>query len=72
MCKDIRMNDTTNENLLVTIEMQYRTIIQMNRVLHQMVEEARLRGMINELFSMIEKVDTDEQPLHEHRPILIL
>ena len=72
MCKDIRMNDTTNENLLVTIEMQYRTIIQMNRVLHQMVEEARLRGMISDLFSMQERVEIDEQPLHEHRPILIL
>jgi hypothetical protein len=66
------MNDTTNENLLVTIEMQYRTIIQMNRVLHQMVEEARLRGMISDLFSMQERVEIDEQPLHEHRPILIL
>jgi hypothetical protein len=66
------MSNLNKEELLITIEMQYRTIIQMNRVLHQMVEVARENGMVSELFKMQERVERDEQPLYEHRPILIL
>jgi hypothetical protein len=72
MCKDIRMSDTTNEELLLSIEVQYRTIIQMNRLLQQMVEEARARGMVGEMFKMQSRVELEERPRHEERPPLIL
>jgi len=72
MCEDFRMIDTTNEELLLSIEVQYRTIIQMNRLLLQMVEEARVRGMVGELFKMQSRVELEEQPHHEERPPLIL
>jgi len=72
MCEDIRMSDTTNEELLLSIEVQYRTIIQMNRLLLQMVEEARTRGMVGELFKLQNRVELEEQPRHEERPPLIL
>jgi hypothetical protein len=72
MCEDIWMSDTTNEELLLSIEVQYRTIIQMNRLLLQMVEEARARGMVGELFKMQSRVELEEQPRHEERPPLIL
>jgi len=66
------MSDTTNEELLLSIEVQYKAIIQMNRLLQQMVEEARTRGMVGELFKMQSRVELEEQPRHEDRPPLIL
>jgi hypothetical protein len=66
------MSDTTNEELLLSIEVQYKAIIQMNRLLQQMVEEARTRGMVGELFKMQSRVELEEQPRHEERPPLII
>ena len=69
MHQDLRMS---NEELINGIESQYRAIIQMNRLLLQMVEAARARGMVGELFKMQSRVELEEQPRHEERPPLII
>jgi hypothetical protein len=61
-----------NEDLINGIEAQYRAIIQMNRLLHQMVEEARERQLVAELFKMQHRVELEERPEHHERPPVLL
>jgi hypothetical protein len=65
-------SEPTNEELLQVVEVQYRTIMQMNRLLTEMVEQLRDRGMVRELLQMQMRVDDEEQPRHEHRPTLLV
>jgi hypothetical protein len=69
MCEDIRMSD---EELLQTIAVQYRTAVQMNRLLNSMVEEARSRNLVRELFQMQMSLDADEGVSHEDRPPMVI
>jgi hypothetical protein len=66
------MNDISNEELLMSIEVQYRAIIQMNRLLLQMVDQGRGRGLVGELFKLQDRLEQEVRPLHEERPPLIL
>ena len=69
MREDIRMSD---EELLQTIAVQYRTAVQMNRLLNSMVEEARSRNLVRELFQMQMSLDADEGVSHVDRPPMII
>lgn len=62
----------TTEELLHAVEMQYRTIIQMNRLLTQMVEELRQSGEVRQLYAMQIKVDEEEGVSHLDRPPMML
>jgi hypothetical protein len=62
----------SDEELLQTIAVQYRTAVQMNRLLNSMVEEARSRNLVRELFQMQMSLDADEGVSHVDRPPMII
>lgn len=49
----------TGEELLLAFDAQYRAIVQMNRLLLEMVEEARDQGLMRELYSAVNKADAE-------------
>jgi hypothetical protein len=58
----------TDEELLQHIENQYRATVQMNKLLREMIEMARERNLVREMFRIQETIGAD----YQDRPPMVL